>query len=41
VSLLLLIELDAQGRHVAFTWRGVTYRGKFIHHWIPSDRLSP
>jgi Domain of unknown function (DUF6504) len=32
------IELDAGGKPVAFTYHGVTYRGKVIHHWILSDR---
>jgi hypothetical protein len=32
------IELDAQGEPVAFTWRGVTYRGKVILTWNLRDR---
>src|SRR5262249_25609953 len=32
------VETDAKGQTVAFTWRGVTYRGKVIHPWILSDR---
>lgn len=29
---------DKQSRAVAFTWRGVTYRGKIISTWRLSDR---
>ncbi len=32
------VETDAKWQPVAFTWRGVTYRGKVISHWILSDR---
>lgn len=32
------VKKDAQGHPVAFTWRGVTYRGKVISTWRLSDR---
>ena len=32
------VEKDKQGRPVAFTWRGVTYRGQVISTWRLSDR---
>jgi len=32
------VEKDAQGRPVAFTYHGVTYRGKVILTWRLRDR---
>jgi hypothetical protein len=32
------VKKDANGAPVAFTWRGVTYRGKVISTWKLSDR---
>jgi hypothetical protein len=32
------VKKNAQGEPVAFTWRGVTYRGELITTWRLSDR---
>jgi hypothetical protein len=32
------VKKDASGAPIAFTWRGVTYRGKIISSWRLSDR---
>jgi Domain of unknown function (DUF6504) len=32
------VEKDAEGRPVAFTYHGVTYRGEIISTWQLSDR---
>jgi len=32
------VKKNAKGEPVAFSWRGVTYRGQIIHSWKLSDR---
>jgi len=32
------VKKNAKGEPIAFTWRGVTYRGQIINSWRLSDR---